>query len=291
MRVSQALDCYAVQLEADGRSHHTIQQARRHVRLFVETMGDRRVEEVRPEDIARFLASDAVAKTTSGDARRPSSANALRSSLRCFFGFAHASGYSNVNAARLVRRARCGPSRPRALPDDDAEKLTRRLAEAHDELGKRDRAMIETMLRAGLRVGSLVALDVEDCVGDELHLRTVKGGGDAVAYMPEETAELLRAYVGERVSGPLFLGANGQRLTTRQVARRLAWWAKRAGIASTHPHALRHHFGQRVFDCTGDVLTTAAALTHRSLASTAIYAAVREAKVRAAIGAATSKHA
>jgi len=56
---------------------------------------------VRPEEVAKFLASEVVAKTASGDARRPSSENALRSSLRCFFGFAHASGLSHVNAARL----------------------------------------------------------------------------------------------------------------------------------------------------------------------------------------------
>lgn len=272
MRVSQALDCYAVQLEADGRSPHTIQQARRHVRLFVETMGDRRVEEVRPEDVAKFLASGAVAKTASGDARRPSSANALRSSLRCFFAFAHASGYSNVNAARLVRRARCGPSRPRALPDDDAAKLSRRLAEAHEELGKRDRAMIETMLRAGLRVGSLVALDVEDFVGDELHLRRLKGGGSDVVYLPDALATLLRDHVGERVSGPMFVGPNGRRLTTRHVARRLAHWAERAGIGATRPHALRHAFATAIYARSRDVLLTARALCHRSVASTATYA-------------------
>src|SRR5262245_39379087 len=86
MRVSEALDRYVVQLEADGRSPHTVKQAQRHVRLLITTMGDVDVATVKPEDVARFLASDAVAKTEDGRARRPSSANAMRSSVRTFFG-------------------------------------------------------------------------------------------------------------------------------------------------------------------------------------------------------------
>src|SRR5262245_25901608 len=70
MRISEALDRYLVQLAADGRSPHTINQAKRHVWLLISTMGDRDVETVKPEDIARFLASPAVTKTNDGKPRR-----------------------------------------------------------------------------------------------------------------------------------------------------------------------------------------------------------------------------
>ena len=286
MRIEEALDAYVQQLAADGRSEHTRKQAERHVRMFVGWHGDKPVEEVRHEDVARFLASDAVRLTADGAPRKPSSANALRSSLRCFFSFVHAAGYAAVNAARLVRRARCGPSRPKALSEADQAKLLAALEHARTPAERRDRALFHVLLRCGLRVGSAVALDVEDADLDAgtLHLRRLKAGGEDVVYVPGETAELLGAYLGGRSSGPLFASESGGRLTTRSVHRRLALWSERAGFPRpASPHQCRHSFAMRVYGATGDLLVTARALCHRSIASTAVYARPSEAAVRAAV--------
>ena len=106
MRLSEALASYTVQLAADGRSPHTIAQATRHGRLLVAALDDPEAASVGHGMIARFLASDAVKLTATGTPRRPASANALRSSVRCLFAYLHASGLASSNAARLVRRAR-----------------------------------------------------------------------------------------------------------------------------------------------------------------------------------------
>ena len=288
MRIEETLALYVQQLAADGRSEHTRKQAERHVRLFVGWSGDKPVEEVRHEDVARFLASDAVRLTADGAMRKPSSANALRSSLRCFFGFVHAAGYAPVNAARLVRRARCGPSRPKALSEADQAKLLAALEQARTPAERRDRALFHVLLRCGLRVGSAVALDVQDADLDAgtLHLRRLKAGGEDLVYVPRDTGEVLRGYLGGRGSGPLFASETGGRLTTRSVHRRLGLWVERAGIGRlVGPHALRHSFAMRVYGATGDLLVTARALCHRSLASTAVYARPSEAAVRAAVAA------
>lgn len=116
-------------------------------------------------------------------------------------------------------------------------------------------------------------------------LRRLKGGGDDTVFMPREVVEVLRAHIGERRSGPMFEGQRGERMTTRQVARRLAEHAERAGIEGANPHALRHSFGMAVFERTGDVLLTARAMCHRSVSSTAAYARPGEAQLRAAVGA------
>jgi len=145
--------------------------------------------------------------------------------------------------------------------------------------------MVLVMLRAGLRVGSVVALDAEDLVGDQLVLCRLKGGGDGAVFLPREVVEVLRVHVGERRTGPMFEGQRGERMTTRQVARRLAQHAERAGIAGANPHALRHRFGADVFARTDDVLITARALCHRSIISASVYARASEAQLRAAVGA------
>ncbi len=285
MRVSEVLDAYVVQMRGDGRSIHTVKQARRFGRKLVASLGDPPIEQVRHEDLAAFFASDCVTQRADGKARRANSANALRSVVRCVFAFAHAAGYAPTNAARLVRRARCSPPRPRGPSVADADRLLAALAGAKTDAERRDRALFTVMLRTGIRVGSAVALDVDDLdlEAGELRLRTLKGGDRDVVFVPPDVIELLRAHVGS--DGPLFPGMNGEQLGTRQVARRLSEWAERAGIRHLNPHALRHAFGQRLYDQTGDLLVVARAMTHRSLSSTSVYARPSEARVREAVGA------
>jgi len=119
MRIEQALEKYVLQLKDNGRSDHTIGQVRRHVRLFEAWLEpDRRTTElahIDHETVALFLASAKVRKRSDGRPRKPTSANALRSSLRCFFGFAHAARDASANPARLVQRARAARRRLRAL--------------------------------------------------------------------------------------------------------------------------------------------------------------------------------
>ena len=86
MHIEKALERYELQLQADGRSEHTVAQVRRHVRLLTEWLGgDVALEHVNHEDLARFLTSDVVRLRADGRPRKATSANALRSSLRTFF--------------------------------------------------------------------------------------------------------------------------------------------------------------------------------------------------------------
>jgi integrase/recombinase XerC len=290
MRIEQALEKYVLQLKGNGRSEHTVGQVRRHVRMIEARLEaeDESTElaEVDHEHVALFLSSDTVTKRADGKTRKPTSANALRSSLRCFFGFSHAAGYASANPARLVQRARCDHRQPKALPDGDCERLVAALNGARSPSELRDRALFLTLLSAGLRIGSALHLDVSDADlgAGELRLRRMKNGGEDVVFLPPATAAVLRGYVGGRTDGPLFQASHGGRLTARSVHRRLCEWAERAGIAGRlHPHRLRHSFAMRVYERTQDVLVTSRALCHRSLASTAIYARPSQAMIRAAV--------
>lgn len=286
MRTSDALLAYATQLEGDGRSIHTVRQARRFVRLFITALSDPPIESLRHEDLAQFLASPVVTKRADGGPRKPNSANALRSVLRAFFSFVHSAGYAPSNAARLVRRARCAPPRPRALSAQEIERLVATLDMATTTAEKRDRAMFRTMLGLGLRVGSVVALDVEDLDLDaaSLAVRTLKNSDSDTVYLPADLVALLRSYVGDRRDGPLFPASDRTRLGVRQVGRRLEGWAKRAGIERRFsPHSLRHSFAMAAYERTGDVLLVSRLMLHRSLASTSVYARPTETRVREAI--------
>jgi len=285
MKLSETIGQYLLHLEADGRSQHTIRQARRHTALLVRFLGDREIMEVTHQDVARFLTSALATKTAAGVIKAPVSMNSLRSTLRTFFGFAHAAGIAPTNAARLVRRAICGPPVPRALSEGERARLLSGLDTAKTAAERRDRVLVHLMLGAGLRLGSAIGLDVEDVdlATGQLRLRRMKGGREDIAFVPGAVLELLREHLAGRVAGPVFLGAMGERIGARQVHRRLSEWGTRAGIPYLHPHRLRHTFGTRIYGTSRDLLLTARALCHRNVSSTAIYARVGDAAVRAAI--------
>ncbi len=288
MRLSEALCQYLVQLEADGRSPHSIAQARRHGRLIVAALADPPVDRIKSEDIARVFVSPTVKNTFDGRPRRASSANALRSSARSLFAFLANARLAPTNPARLLRRARVAPTRPRAISESDIEVLLRALDGARTPVELRDRALILTLLRAGTRIGSAVGLDVEDLDLDagEARLRRLKNGGEDVIQLMPDLVAVLKPYVGVRTSGPLFPTEAGGRLTTRQAARRLAEWCDRAGLAKrASPHQFRHAFAERAYEACGDVLLVAAALTHKTPASTMRYVRPSASRIRAALAA------
>jgi site-specific recombinase XerD len=288
MNIQTALARFLVQIDADGRSPHTIGQYRRHVGAFAAWLahGRRRltVATISHEDVAAFLAAPEARTAAHGGPKLPISMNAMRTSLRVFFRYLHEAGEIGQNPARLVRRALCGVPPPRSLTEAERDRLLTTLAGTGCA---RDHALFHLMLATGIRVGSAVALDVPDVDLDrgELRLKAMKGGRSDVAYLGREIAEHLRTYIGDRTAGPLFPGRGSERITTRHVQRRMGEWLKKAGIkTAASPHWLRHGFATELLRRTGDLALVQAALCHRSITSTLIYARVDAGRVRAAMG-------
>src|SRR5262245_33548957 len=130
MKITDALNEYLIQLQANGRSPHTIAQARRHVMELARWI-DVPLEKLTHQHVARFLI----------DARGHRSAatvNALRSSIRSFFGYCESAGYVERSPAGLVQRARTVPPAPRGLSDVEQERLVATLNRARTWEERRD---------------------------------------------------------------------------------------------------------------------------------------------------------
>jgi integrase/recombinase XerC len=288
MQFQAALSRFLVQLEADGRSPHTIGQYRRHVTALATWLGRRDVAAIGHEHVAAFLAAPVARTAAHGGPKRAVSMNAMRTSLRCFFRYLHEAGALAQNPARLVRRAMCAPPPPRAFTDDERDRLLAALRAARGFEAERDYALVDLLLASGIRLGSCIALDVEDVDLDagELRLKSTKGDRPERVFLAKGIADHLRRWLGERAAGPVFTDRWGRRLTPRHVHRRFKQWLKAAGIARTaSPHSCRHSFACRVLETSGGNLAIVqAALRHRSITSTMVYAKVNEASVRAALG-------
>ncbi|MCC7171374.1 MAG: tyrosine-type recombinase/integrase [Planctomycetes bacterium] len=286
MRLQDALDHFVLQLEADGRSPHTIGNYRRHVALLARWLGATDdLDEVTPQTLARFLTSDVARIDANGVARSASTVNALRTSLRVFFGWLHGAGLVRTNAARLVRRAICSPPPPKTLADDEIERLLATIARDSTPEGKRDHAVFALIAWTGIRLSSAIGIDVEDIdLGRaEIRLRRVKGDRTERVLLGPKSVALLTMYLGDRRSGPAFPAFHGGVLGRRQAARRFELWLERAGLPHRGAHALRHSFATRLYRQTGDVLLVRTALGHRSLESTLVYARADDVLLRAVL--------
>ena len=272
MNIQDARARFLRQMEADGRSPHTLKQHNRHVGAFVDWLGsDGDVNAIGHEQVAGFLIAQMAG-------RKPSTANAIRSSIRCFFQYLHDADVITRNPAALVRRARCGAPRPRGLSGAEVAKLESILATR----APRERLLLNLMLLMGLRVGSVVGLDVKDLdfVNQEIHLRHAKGERDEVLPMPRALLDELEPWIGDQTEGPLF-----PRVGVRHAQRLFQEIAKEAGLPHLTCHSLRHTFATNLYRQTGNIRLVQRALCHRSIQSTLVYAHADINQLRAAMGA------
>jgi len=287
MKIQEALEKFLIQLEADGRSQHTIKQYARHIRLFSHWRVDVGpccdVSKITHETIASFLSSSQARTRPDGRVKKATSVNALRSSLKGFFGYLHQAGFIRYDPTRLTRRAICGRSKPRALSESEKERLLGALGQGEGPEAERDHVLFCLMLSTGIRLGSALGLDVKDVDLErgEMRLNTTKGNRPEKVYLSKGIRDHLEQYISEQPTVALFTGRNGNRISKRHVQRRFSQWLEKAEIIRTASvHCLRHTFASHLYRRTGDIFLVKEALRHRSIASTLVYAQLQESRLR-----------
>ena len=285
--IGETLVAFVEQLHADGRSQHTIGQYARHLGVLACAIRAP-VSSITPQHLAAFLNSDIAKKTPDGRDKRATSMNALRTSLRMFFGFLYASGFIASNPARLIKRARCGRRPPRSISDEDVQAictLVRASVRAH---ARRDAALLTLLLDTGLRISSALSLDIEDVDFDhhEARIEDLKNDRRETLHLTSGALNAIRTCAGGRNRGPIFATSQGDRMSVRHARRVIATMGKMSGMATPiAPHMLRHTFATRLLQQTGDLGLVQAALLHQNPASTMIYLTPHAQQVRRAIDA------
>ena len=285
--IGEALAAFVEQLHADGRASHTIAQYERHVRLLDRAIRAP-VSSITPQHLAAFLNSDLAKKTPDGREKRATSMNALRTSLRMFFGFLYASGFIATNPARLIKRARCGRRPPRSISDEDVQAICTLVRASVSAHARRDAALLTLLLDTGLRISSALSLDIEhvDFERHEARIEDLKNDRRETIHLTSGALNAIRTCAGARTRGPVFLTNQGERMSVRHARRVIATMGKMSGLASPiAPHMLRHTFATRLLQQTGDLGLVQAALLHQSAASTMVYLTPHAARVRNAMDA------
>ncbi len=236
-----------------------------------------------PDDLAGYIASmraDGLAGTTI--ARRVAA-------LRSFYRHQVLIGVRGDNPAAELELPRRRRPLPKTLSPGEAERLIDAAAGTTPR-SLRDRALVELLYGAGLRVSEAVGLEKSGVDLEERVVRCIgKGSKERVVPVGREAVEALRRYLSRgrpyldsRHRPELFLNARGGGLTRAGAFLILRRLAETAGLepGRVHPHLLRHSFATHLLEGGADLRSVQEMLGHADLATTELYTHVSDGRRR-----------
>ena len=256
---------------------------------YLQAKGVADATEADESTVSGFVAFLAGSEYADGRRYRPSSVARSLAAVRMFHLFLLREGEAQANPSQAVVRPKVPRTLPRPLSLDEVEAILRAPGEA-DPAGIRDRAILETLYGAGLRISELVGLDVDEVDLDEGSLRVMGKGSKerlvplgrfAVAALESYLSRARPALAGSRSGAAVFLNQRGGRLTRQGATRVLKGAAAGAGLTKrVTPHTLRHSFATHLLEGGADVRVVQELLGHASLATTQIYTLVTGERLR-----------
>jgi integrase/recombinase XerD len=296
--LERAIDEYLTYLQVErGLSPATIRAYRTDLADYAASRGVGRTWEGSPDAAVGYLA----ARTRRGRPRdpglAPSSLRRRAAALKGFYRFAYAEGLIRVDVAAHLDL----PKPSRLLPETLTVAETERLLEAagseveRQPRGLRDRALLELLYAAGLRISEATGLDREDLSTDGAFVRVI-GKGDKERLVPvgdialdwlarwtngPRPLLLAISHVAPNRGGPLFIGDRGGRLARQQAWASVKRAAARAGLAErVSPHTLRHSFATHLLEGGADLRVVQELLGHASISTTQLYTHLTGERIR-----------
>ena len=233
----------------------------------------------------------------------PATRRRRAAAIRAFYRFAADEGLTSGDLASAVTLPRARRTLPDPLTADEVAALLDAI-EPLDPASIRDRALLELLYGAGLRVSEALGLDLEDLSIERGRVRVTGKGdrqrqvpiGDAAAdaigwWLADARDHLLgaRADRADRADrrappargGPLFVGARGARMSRMEAWRAIRRAATAAGIRQdVSPHTLRHSFATHLLECGADLRVVQELLGHATIATTQLYTHVSRERIR-----------
>jgi len=292
-----AIDGYLTYLRVErGLAPATIRAYRADLTDFAASRGASRGWSTSPDAVIEYLAARTRRGRRNEPGLAPSSLRRRAASLKGFFRFAYGEGLIGVDIAAHVDLPRPSRLLPETLTVAETVAL---LDAAGGEDGEphelRDRALLELIYAAGLRISEAIGLDREDLSTDGAFVRVI-GKGDKERLVPvgdialdwlgrwnagPRAALLAIGHVAPRRGGPLFLGDRGGRLARQQAWAAVKRAASRASLAErVSPHTLRHSFATHLLEGGADLRIVQELLGHASISTTQLYTHLTGERIR-----------
>jgi site-specific recombinase XerD len=265
-------------LDQQGKSSATIAAYRRALQHLMRWTEDTYQEafvtaKVIPRDLRHWKTYQQKQEKAS-----PATVNQRLTAVSRFFQWARKENLIKDNPTEDIHALRLAERKPQALSDQNVRKLLREA-----KSNKRDYALLELLIGTGLRVGEVLALQIEDINLNErsgiVIVRHGKGGSYREVPLVLDVRKALTIYLEEEhprpenPAAPLWINRRGEALSHRSsVMRMLETYVRRSGLEAINPHMLRHTFATRYLKANPDDLRGLARLLgHSSLNTVMIY--------------------
>jgi integrase/recombinase XerD len=241
-----------------------------------------------PSDATTDRLAEYVA-TTRADGKAATTISRRIAAVRSFYRHQVLLGARTDNPATELELPRRRRTLPRTLSPGEAERLIDAAAGTTPR-SLRDRALVELLYGAGLRVSEAVGLERSAVDLERRLVRCIgKGSKERVVPIGREAADALRRYLARgrpfldrRHRPELFLNAKGGPLTRAGAFFILRRLAGAAGLEPerVHPHLLRHSFATHLLEGGADLRSVQEMLGHADLATTELYTHVSDRRRR-----------
>lgn len=222
--------------------------------------------------------------------RRPTTLGRRLAALKTFFRYLQREGLVASNPADGMNSPRLWRMLPDALTVKEVERLLAQ-PDPRSRHGLRDRALLETLYGAGLRVSEAAGLALDDVNFDDRCVRCLgKGRKERIIPLGESARVYLKRYIEQArpaatrggASRALFLSARGGPLDRRTIWRLIRNYARRAGLnRPVHPHTLRHSFATHLLANDAPLRVIQEMLGHTDIGTTQIYTHVDSSRLLA----------
>jgi integrase/recombinase XerD len=265
-------------LLAARRSPRTVDAYRRDLAAFAATI-DGRIGETTTDEIEAWLAA------MRADGRAPATIARRLAAVRAYLRHLTLIGTRSDNPAASIAGPRRARTVPRTLSPAEAERLVE-TAGGTSPRAMRDRALVELLYGAGLRVSEAIGLVKASVDLDQRIVRVVgKGSKERLVPLGRPAADAVRRYMAlgrphldRRHRPDLFLNARGGALTRAGAFLILRRLADRAGLepGRVHPHLLRHSFATHLLEGGADLRSVQEMLGHADVGTTERYTHVSD---------------
>lgn len=216
----------------------------------------------------------------------PTSVSRVTSAVRGFYKFLQIDGHLKKNPAEDLDTPQKGFYLPKFLNQTEIENLLS-APDVSQEIGLRDRAILELMYACGLRVSEAVDLRVSDVELDS-GILTCKGKGNKTRKIPigASAVEWLKTYLvlrrrKENIEiNNLFVSSLGKPINRQIIFKFIKEYAEKAGLQDVSPHTLRHSFATHLIQNRADVRSVQQMLGHADISTTQIYTHITDAHLR-----------
>ena len=265
-------------LLAARRSPRTVDAYRRDLAAFAATIHGR-IGETTTDEIEAWLAA------MRADGRAPATIARRLAAVRAYLRHLTLIGTRSDNPAASIAGPRRARTVPRTLSPAEAERLVE-TAGGTSPRAMRDRALVELLYGAGLRVSEAIGLVKASVDLDQRIVRVVgKGSKERLVPLGRPAADAVRRYMAlgrphldRRHRPDLFLNARGGALTRAGAFLILRRLADRAGLepGRVHPHLLRHSFATHLLEGGADLRSVQEMLGHADVGTTERYTHVSD---------------